>query len=381
MLLLLLCVPCRQAPTPPLVSVMVYALPQTHSILGYCGTLSCVVCTLLSSGCWGSLCLLLLLQYVPCRHLVMTTVPSLQERACKVSATPPPPGGGLLLTSLLYALAAYAVFTGRHQPRPWLVLWFMHFRRHTAFCGYCGTLSCVVCTLLSSGCWGSLCLLLLLQYVPCRHLVMTTVPSLQERACKVSATPPPPGGGLLLTSLLCPCRVCVFTGRHQPRPWLVLWFMHFRRHTAFCGYCGTLSCVVCTLLSSGCWGSLCLLLLLQYVPCRHLVMTTVPSLQEQACKVSATPPPPGGGLLLTSLLCPCRRMRVYRQAPTPPLVSVMVYALPQTHSILGYCGTLSCVVCTLLSSGCWGSLCLLLLLQYKKSYMYACMMFWQGKAE
>jgi len=61
MLLLLLCVPCRQAPTPPLlVSVMVYALPQTHSILGYCGTLSCVVCTLLSSGCWGSLCLLLL---------------------------------------------------------------------------------------------------------------------------------------------------------------------------------------------------------------------------------------------------------------------------------------------------------------------------------
>jgi len=111
MLLLLLCVPCRQAPTPPLLSVMVYALPQTHSILGYCGTLSCVVCTLLSSGCWGSLCLLLLLQYVPCRHLVMTTVPSLQERACKVSATPPPPGGGLLLTSLLCPCRV-CVFTG-----------------------------------------------------------------------------------------------------------------------------------------------------------------------------------------------------------------------------------------------------------------------------
>jgi len=39
-----------------------------------------------------------------------------------------------------------------------------------------------------------------------------TVPSLQERASEVSATPSPPGGGLLLTSLLCPCRVCVFTG-------------------------------------------------------------------------------------------------------------------------------------------------------------------------
>jgi len=41
---------------------------------------------------------------------------------------------------------------------------------------------------------------------------MTTVPFLQEQACKVSATPPPPGGGLLLTLLLCLCRVCVFTG-------------------------------------------------------------------------------------------------------------------------------------------------------------------------
>jgi len=100
-----------------------------------------------------------------------------------------------------------------HQPCPCLVSWFMHsFRRHTAFCATVARFSCVVCTLLSNGCWGSLCLLLLLQYVPCRHLVMTTVPFLQEQACKVSATPPPPGGGLLLTLLLCLCRVCVFTG-------------------------------------------------------------------------------------------------------------------------------------------------------------------------
>jgi len=42
--------------------------------------------------------------------------------------------------------------------------------------------------------------------------VMTTVPSLQEQACKVSATPPPPVEGLFLTFLLCLCRVCVFTG-------------------------------------------------------------------------------------------------------------------------------------------------------------------------
>jgi len=104
-----------QAPsTPPLLSpVVVYALLHTHSIQSVCccGKFSCVVCTLLSTGCWEGLCLLLLLQYVPCRRLVMTTVPSLQEQACRVSAPPPPPGGGLLLT-LLLCLCRVCVFTG-----------------------------------------------------------------------------------------------------------------------------------------------------------------------------------------------------------------------------------------------------------------------------
>jgi len=72
-----------QAPTPPLLSIMDYALLHTHNTFCYCRTFSCVVCTILFSGCWGGLCLLLLLlQYGTCRHLVMTTVPS-YEYACQ----------------------------------------------------------------------------------------------------------------------------------------------------------------------------------------------------------------------------------------------------------------------------------------------------------
>jgi len=44
MLLLLLCVQCRHQPRPCLLlSLIIYAIPQTHSMLGYCGTYSCVL--------------------------------------------------------------------------------------------------------------------------------------------------------------------------------------------------------------------------------------------------------------------------------------------------------------------------------------------------
>jgi len=114
-MLLLLCVRTMQAPsTPPLLTILVYALQQTHSILSVCrcGTFSlrCVYITLQR----------LLGKFVPAAAVAVctvqapcydNTVPFLQEQACKVSATPPPPGGGLLLT-LLLCLCRVCVFTG-----------------------------------------------------------------------------------------------------------------------------------------------------------------------------------------------------------------------------------------------------------------------------
>jgi len=86
-MLLLVAVRTMQALTRPylLISLIVYAIPQTHSMLGYCGTFSCVVCTFSLAGMLGEVCASCSsLRYGTCRHLVMTTVPSLQERPLDV---------------------------------------------------------------------------------------------------------------------------------------------------------------------------------------------------------------------------------------------------------------------------------------------------------